>query len=162
MKTFTDNAGRTWTIAVNTATIKRCRDLLDIDLLSILDDKADLLGRLVTDPVLLCDVIYCLCESEVEAKGIGDEDFGSAMAGDAIEHATNAFLEALSDFFPGRKRRVIQKALQKLKELETAGIEMAETRLESPELDRQLKALLSEPGDSSGNSPASSASTPGR
>jgi hypothetical protein len=32
MRTFNDNAGRTWTIAINVAAIKRVRGLLNVDL----------------------------------------------------------------------------------------------------------------------------------
>lgn len=32
MKSFTDNAGRIWTVAVNVAAIKRVRAICDVDL----------------------------------------------------------------------------------------------------------------------------------
>lgn len=54
MKTFNDNAGRTWTIAVNVDAVKRVRDLLGEDLL----DVKQILERLTIDPILLCDVVY--------------------------------------------------------------------------------------------------------
>ena len=97
MKTFNDNAGRTWTLSVNIAAVKRVRSLLDVDLLELADGK--LLERLVGDPVLLCDVIYCLLKPEADAAQVGDEDFGRAMAGDAIDCATEALLEELVAFF---------------------------------------------------------------
>ena len=59
MKSFTDNAGRVWMLAVNVGAIKRVRALCGVDLNSIieLDEKnkptAKLLERLSTDPVLL-------------------------------------------------------------------------------------------------------------
>ena len=59
MKTFTDNTGRVWMLAVNVGAIKRVRALCGVDLNSIieLDEKnkpsAKLLERLSTDPVLL-------------------------------------------------------------------------------------------------------------
>ncbi len=96
MRTFTDNAGRTWTVAINVDAIKRVRDLLNVDLLEILDGK--LIEKFYRDPVLLCDVVYAACKLEADAKGVTDEDFGRAMAGDAIEHATKALLEELVGF----------------------------------------------------------------
>ena len=160
MKTFTDNAGRTWTITVNVDAIKRVRSLLDVNLLDVVDGK--LLERIVGDPVLLCDVIYCLVKPEADAKQVTDEDFGRAMAGDAIDHATTALLEELVDFFPGPKRRVLAKALAKLQALEARALEVAETRLDDPELEARIEAELnaSMPGSSSGSLPASSASIP--
>ena len=96
MKSFTDNAGRLWTLAVNVAAIKRVRAICDVDLNSIveLDAKnnptAKLLERLSTDPVLLVDVLYAVCKPEADSKNISDEEFGAAMAGDTVDHATSA------------------------------------------------------------------------
>ena len=116
MKTFKDNAGRPWTLAVNVAAIKRVKSLLDVNLMQAVE--GDLLEKLSTDPVLLCDVVYAVCKPEAQAQGITDEQFGEAMAGDAIEAATTALLEELIDFFPLAKRRVLGKALEKLTPME--------------------------------------------
>lgn len=158
MKTFTDNAGRTFTVAVNVDTIKRVRSLTQVNLMDAVEGK--LLERLVTDPVLLCDVLYAVCKVEADAKGISDEDFGRAMAGDAIDGATTALLEELVDFFPQGKRRVLSKALAKLRKLETQVMAAVETRLDSPELDRLIESELKRLTASAGNSAESSASIP--
>ena len=76
MKTFADNAGRTWAIAVNVTAIKRVKDLLQVNLLEIADQKGKLLERLIDDPCLLCDILYSLVKPEADAKGISDEEFG--------------------------------------------------------------------------------------
>jgi hypothetical protein len=158
MKTFNDNAGRSWTVQVNVDAIKRVRDLAQVNLLEVVEGK--LLERLIGDPVLLCDVIYCLCKPEADGKGISDVDFGRAMGGDAIDGATTALLEELVDFFPQAKRRVLAKALAKLQKLQTAALAAVETRLDSPELDRQLAQQLAQLQSLSGSAPASSASPP--
>ena len=165
MKTFNDNAGRTWTVAINVDAIKRVKSLLSINLLEAVEGK--LIEQLVSDPVLLCDVLYVLCKPEADAKSVTDEDFGRAMAGDAIDHGTTCLLEELVDFFPQAKRQVLAKALAKLKAFQTKAVETASKRLDDPKLDRHLEQILSgdglpalTPGDSSGNSPASSASSP--
>ncbi len=85
MRTFTDNAGRTWTVALNVTTLKRVKTLCGVDLLDAVNDGGKLLERLAGDPVLLCDVVFALCKDQAEAKAITDVDFGSAMAGDPIE-----------------------------------------------------------------------------
>jgi len=155
MRTFNDNTGRTWTVNVNIDAIKRVKSLLEVDLLAAVDGK--LLERLVSDPVLLCDIIYCICKPEADAKEISDEDFGRSMAGDAIDAATTALLEELVDFFPSSRRAVLAKALAKLRKLEAMALEVAEQKLDSPELDEQMRKIL---GDSSGPLPASLESTP--
>ena len=158
MKTFKDNADRTWTVTVNVDAIKRVRSLLSIDLMEAVEGK--LIERLIGDPVLLCDVIYSVCKEDADAKGITDEEFGRAMAGDAIELATTALLEELVDFFPQGKRQLLRKALAKLETLQETMLAVVSERLDSPELDAQLLAELRKLGDSSGDSPASSESTP--
>ena len=142
MKTFTDNAGRTWTVAINVECIKRVKTLLSVNLLDAIEGK--LIEDLVSDPVLLCDVIYAVCKPEADTNEVSDEEFGRAMAGDAIDNATTALLEELVDFFPSGKRQVLAKALAKLKTFQTKAVETASKRLDDPKLDRQLEALLKE------------------
>jgi len=142
MKTFNDNAGRTWTVAINVECIKRVKTLLSVNLLDAIEGK--LIEQLVSDPVLLCDVIYAICKPEADTKEVTDEEFGRAMAGDAIDNATTALLEELVDFFPSGKRQVLAKALAKLKTFQNKAVETASKRLDDPKLDRQLEALLNE------------------
>jgi hypothetical protein len=160
MKTFVDNAGRTWTVQVNVDAIKRVRDLVQVNLLEAIEGK--LVERLINDPILLCDVLYCLCKPEADAKNLSDVDFGRAMGGDAIDGATTALLEALVDFFPQGRRRVLSKALAKLNNLQVRALAAVEAKLDSPEMERQFAESLRqiESGSSSGSAPASSASNP--
>jgi hypothetical protein len=178
MKTFNDNAGRTWTVTINVDSVKRVKSLLDVNLMEVVDGK--LLERLAGDPILLCDVIYAVCKIEADAKNVTDEDFGRAMAGDAIDLATTALLEELVDFFPQGRRNLLRKALAKLKKLESMAMTAAETRLDSPELENRMqkelaamaplapsevegsRVMVNSTGDSSGNSPASSELIPAR
>jgi len=51
MKTFTDNAGRVWTIAINVDAVKRVRSLLEVDLLEIVEGT--LIEKLIRDHGLL-------------------------------------------------------------------------------------------------------------
>jgi hypothetical protein len=161
MKTFTDNAGRTWTIAINVGAVKRVRGLLDVDLLEAVEGR--LLERLVSDPVLLCDVIYALCKPEADPRNISDEEFGRAMGGDAIDGATAALLSELVDFFPKGRRGVLRKALDKLETLQQRVIDHATRRIESDEIDRLIEKELDGLPTSGGiptASPASPASSP--
>ena len=147
MRTFTDNAGRTWTLAINVDTIRRVRALVDVDLLEAVEGK--LIERLAADPILLCDIIYVICKPEADGRGITDEDFGRSMAGDAIDLATTSLLEELVDFFPKSRRQLLSKALAKFRQLETKAIELVDKQLDDPQLEQklmsQLERRLSEP-----------------
>lgn len=171
MKTFTDNTGRTWTLVINVDAVKRVRSVVGVNLMEAVEGS--LIEKLVSDPVLLCDVIYAVAKPEADANKISDEEFGRAMAGDAIEQATTALLEELVDFFPRDRRRLLGKALEKLRKLNLMVIAAVETKLDSGQLEKQMEAALAEldkpqpsesvptpPGSSSGNLPDSSASIP--
>ena len=164
MHTFSDTQGRPWTITLNVDAIRRVRSVLNINLLEAIEGK--LLERLITDPVLLCDILFVVIQPEAISKGISDEDFGRSLGGDVLDVATTALLEELVDFFPSAKRTVFRKALTKLKQLETLAIETATQRLESNELEQQMQAAISgtqvasTSGNSSGNSPGSPVSIP--
>ena len=160
MKTFNDNAGRTWTVTINVDAIKRVKSLLSVNLMEAVEGK--LLEKLISDPVLLCDVIYAVCKPEADAKSVTDEDFGRAMAGDAIDGGTTALLEELCDFFPQGRRKLLRKALEKLRKLESMALAAAETKLDSPELEKRMQDALNGIGDSSGSLPGSSESPPAR
>jgi len=102
---FTDNATppRDWAIALNIATVKRVKSAAidggPIDLIEINLGDPPLALRLATDPVLLCDVLFCICQPQAEERGCTDADFGEGMGGDAIFKAQKALFEELVDFF---------------------------------------------------------------
>lgn len=147
MKTFSDNSGRVWTVTVNVAAIKRVRALCNVDLNSIVEIKDDkpemeLLERLASDPVLLVDVLYAVCLPECEKKSVSDEDFGSAMAGDAIEHATNALLDEIIDFFPEAKRQILKKILSASRRFATVAHLKVKAFLSEENLEEKLVSEL--------------------
>jgi hypothetical protein len=153
MKTFTDSQGRTWTVVVNVSAVKRVRDLLDVDLLDVAN--GDLLARLADDPCLLVDVLFALSKPEAQAKGVTDEDFGRGMVGGVLDEASSALMKELLDFFPSAQRaRALGKLLKHLAAQEAAVAEMVKA------LDAMPAPADLRPGGSSGNSPASAASTP--
>jgi len=172
MRTFTDNTGRAWTIAIHVLAVKRVRSLVGVDLYALVGEGFAGLQKLLADPVSLVDVIYCLCKEEADKRSTTDEDFGRAMAGDSIERATHAFIDELIDFFPDpRVRAGLQKTIEKARALESAMLTQAETILDSvdPEtiakgtaeklrgkVSDLLSELTAEPSSgSSGNSPGS-------
>jgi hypothetical protein len=142
MKQFADNAAHTWAITVNVAAVKRVRELLQVNLLEIADQKGKLLERLVDDPCLLCDILFCLVKPEADAKQITDEQFGQALAGDALGAATDALLSEIADFFPKGRREIMQRVLAKLTALQEKATSLALVKLDDPELDRQLEKEL--------------------
>ena len=159
MHAFKDNADRQWEVAINVATIKRVKGLLDVDLMGSM--QGELLKKLVSDPVLLVDVLYVVCKPQAEAAGVTDEQFGEAMAGDAIERATTALLEELVDFFPSpRDRARAKRVLATFWTLIDKAQDLLDRRADPAVLESQMDQVLKKLEDSFTTSPESSASTP--
>jgi len=164
MRTFKDNAGRTWSLTLNVWTVKKVRDLLGLDLLDLggdaaTRDKPGLLFRLIADPVLLVDVLYVVCRDQADGASVTDEQFGRAMGGDAIDAATKAFLEELADFTPSPRDRA---RARKVIETTWAMIDKAQDVLDAKaekELPAAVESALSALGSSSTSLPDSSAQT---
>jgi hypothetical protein len=154
MHSFVDNSQRTWEVAINVAAVKRIRGLLGIDLYSLVDDGFKSLSKLVSDPVTLADVLYCLCKDQADKQSITDEDFGRALAGDAITLAADAFVEELIDFFPdARARTSLRKAIEAGKTVRDKVLSHAEKILDSIDPETEAKKWI----NSSGTWPESSA-----
>lgn len=157
MHSFQDNAGRTWVIAINVAVVKRVRALVNVDLYKLIDDGFKPLAALVADPVQLADVLYCLCKDEADAKQVSDEDFGRALAGDAITLAADAFVEELIDFFPdARARASLKKVVAAGRTVRDKLLDHAETVIDRIDPAAEASGWIA----SFTKSPASSASTP--
>ena len=155
MKTFKDNADRTWSLSINVAAVKRVKGLVGIDLYHLVDDGFESLGKLVSDPVQLADVLYCLVKQEADARLVTDEDFGRALAGDSIAHAAQAFVEELIDFFPdARARAGLRKVIDAGRQVQQRLLDHAESLIHSIDADAEAKKLMR----SFGSSPESLAS----
>jgi hypothetical protein len=159
VKTFTDNAGRVWTVTINVNAIKRVRGLIDVNLLEVIEGT--LLEKLIRDPILLCDVVYAVCKPEADALNVTDEQFGQAMAGDAIDQATKALLEELVGFSPSPQGRAnLQRILETTWRMIEKAQDVIAARIDSGEIERAAEQLLATSSDSSGSSPVSAESSP--
>lgn len=139
MSVFKDNNNREWNIKIDAPTIQAVRNELDVDL-------ADLTGatveRLAEDVILLVNTLYVLCRSQAQAANISDEQFGEALIGDAIDRATAALLQAITDFFPSAKRQLLAKILKTNEAVRAKGIALAEAKLnDSTILDKISEAM---------------------
>ena len=142
MKTFRDTAGREWLVSINITTIKRVKGLCGVDLLDIGADENNIIARLMDDPVLLCNVVYAICKPQADEREISDEVFGEAMAGDAIDSATDAVLSDLVDFIPAPKRPALRKIYQKLQAYQVTAGDLAMKELDDPDIDAKMNAAL--------------------
>lgn len=143
MQTFTDTAGRVWSLAIGTDTIKRVRTLLSVDLMEFVEGT--LMGKLMSDVVLLVDVLYAACKQEADARGITDEQFGQAMSGDVLAAAEEALAESLFSISHPSRRQAARAAWEKAKQLRARASDLAVVRLQDPEIDRRFEEILNAP-----------------
>ena len=157
MKTFTDTAGRTWTVALTIDAAKRVKGLLDVNLLELEAGDPPLLTKLGTDVILLCDVIFALVKPQADAAGVSDEQFGAALGGEVILAAQTAFYEELVDFFRKLGRTDLAKAVDAQRRMIDLAVRRIETRIDRLDLEAAVESTLGEPSTSS---PPSSGSIP--
>ena len=129
MRSFKDLEGRQWQVAVTVGSIKRVKGLLGVDLTDLTSGDPPLLTRLGMDVMLLCDVIYVLCQPQANERGISDEQFGIALGGDAILTASEAFWGELIDFFQQVRRTDQATAIRKQQELIQAAVKAADKQI---------------------------------
>ncbi|HOQ06094.1 MAG TPA: hypothetical protein PKY88_12875 [Anaerohalosphaeraceae bacterium] len=155
MKEFIDSTGRKWVLSLTIDAVKRCRDLLNINLLEPEKGDPPLLTRIGTDEILFCDLLYCLCKPQLDQAGITDEQFGQALGGDAIRSASHAFYEEMIDFFQKRGRSDRAKAVAKQRQVIDLAVRTIEQTLDAVDLETEVVKAL---GSVSTNSPGSSGS----
>ena len=151
MTKFLDAENRSWEPEVNVVTIGRVRDRLKINLLELLLPENTLAERF-SDPCLIVDVLYLLCEDQAKAVGVTDQDFGRAMTPDGIEDGWAAAIEGIVLFSPRGLRPAHLKVLEKAKAYQAAAAEKIKTLVAGPEfdqaIDREIEKRLNPPKSS--------------
>jgi len=142
MKTFTDAAGRTWTLALTLGTAMKVKAKLDIDLLQPEAGNPPLLTRLGTDEMLLGEVLCAMLEGQFEAHRVTDEDVRSSFDGQTLLAAQKAFYEELIDFFRSRGRSDRAKAVAKQMALIEAAVAAVETRIDALDVDATIRDAM--------------------
>jgi len=103
VKTFSDNAGRTWELVVDPFDVKRIEARLKYNLLDVrLQDEQ--LAAWLQNPVRIVDTLWLLCEEQAREREVSEENFGRALRGQLFD-ASRALLEELTDFFPLQSQR---------------------------------------------------------
>ena len=161
MKTFTDAAGRTWTLTLTLGTAMKVKAKLDIDLLQPETGDPPLLTRLGTDEMLLGEVLCAMLEGQFETHKVTDDDVRAAFDGQTLLGAQKAFYEELIGFFRSRGRNDRAKAVAKQMAMIDAAVTAVETRIDALDIEATISSALT-PGPMSGASPGPSASTPVR
>lgn len=162
-RTFRDNVGNEWRIAITVPVLQRIREAAGVDLVEIIEGKH--VERLHTDPVFLVSVLYAACGAEIQARSMTPEQFASAIVGDVIDDAVAALGGALVDFFPKYRRDLLQRVLANVRQAmdatSTALLERMTTDRVAEAVREAIDRALGTPGGSSGVAAPSSESSLG-
>lgn len=182
MAKFTDNRGDDWLVDLTVFHVERIKRDVDVNLNDALvpagDDGGNLITRLDCEPDLLVGVLYAACEDQVKQRGLGPEDFARRFAGEILNAAFAALVEALLAFFRKPNQRAAltaqlrmmhegqRRVIERWAAAETGVFEKATTAMDA-EIDQELEKLNRRfaPATSTASStvpPASSASTQAR
>lgn len=141
MKLFKDNAGTEWKISVTLDLVEQLRDALGVDLL---DSSGEVFERLSSDLFLLGRVLWRCCEKQAVERGVTPEQFVAAVAGDPFDAAAVALTEAVADFFPSRRRLLLQRANATTRSVREKAENLALAKLNDPALEARLEAAMVE------------------
>jgi hypothetical protein len=135
MKSFKDNAGHDWNLAINIGTALLVKDRLGIDLLQPEQGDPPLITQLGTDEYLLAQVISVLLESQFETQKVDESQIYQFFDGPTFARAHEAFYEELIDFFQSRGRSDRATTVQKQKTMILAGVKAMETKVNGINVD---------------------------
>jgi len=154
MKTFSDAAGRTWSITLTLGTAMAVKESLGVDLLQPEAGEPPLLTRLGTDEMLLGEVLCAMLAGQFETHKVTAEDVRNGFDGQTLLAAQKAFYEEMIDFFRSRGRNDRAKAVAKQMAMIDAAVTAIETRIDGIDVEATIRGAMS------GDLPEASASIP--
>lgn len=134
MKTFKDMAGGEWELSLNFAAVKRVKDLLGIDLLSIdkaTDGQQPLMTVLETDITKMVEVVIAILRPALKVKDMADSAFEELIDGDTLTQMHDAFWDEVLAFYQSLRRNDLAKAVEKQRSLVTAAVATMTERIEA-------------------------------
>jgi len=131
-KQFTDAEGRTWSVVTDLSAARRLRraghDIIDFE------SAGEKIPSLYIDEIDMAEALYAICEPQAVSASppVSEDDFLSAISGEATEAAREALMAALPDFFSGQKRRVVVKLIEGIERQLTQQVEAIVKSIGSP------------------------------
>lgn len=142
MSSFVDKSERSWNVVLDFRAFRK------IHAMGFDCADATQWERLATDPDLVINVLCELCRDDLSERGVTQEEFEFAFDLEVLGDALHAIVEAIIDFFPKRRRRLLKTtwaaAQAKSTELLTRRLDEMEASISNGTLDRQIESSLSE------------------
>jgi hypothetical protein len=144
MASFKDRLDRTWLIRLTAVELKKVKDEFKLNLAEWACKDNTLLERISNDPILLVDLLSCLLEDQIKQYGFNEHQFAEGIVGVGIENAANALVEALVNFSPPQRGRVIRAVWNKMTATEDWVTEKSLGNLEALDVQALLEAEMAE------------------
>lgn len=143
MKTFNDSKGNPWSLTLTFDSIKRVRELVQVDLLKLLDGDNPLLSQLSSDIETLINVVFALVKpaADKQTPVVSDADFAALLGGEQIYAAREAFWAELSDFYRSLQDQPTLKAIQTQTALVNGMMKKAELKLGMLDVEATVEAV---------------------
>jgi len=153
MPEFTDAKRDRWTIDVTAGTLRRVQQLLkdqygNVDLGEPLDGDPPLLTRFDVEIAFKVDILYAVLKPQLDQRGVSDLEFAERLSGEALFHASEAFMESWADFFRSLRRPHLTAAIESQQEHVAKIWAKGEELVRSEALQRKLDGDLAELGSS--------------
>lgn len=156
---WTDKEGRDWSTAISVATIERVKELAGVLLTDAAD--TDLVERLYSDVMLLCDVLYAVSMPQAEQRDITSSQFGELLVGDTIDRACESLMVDLINFFPSSRRPIVTRIVAAARRLTEERVKLVDQKMSDQQVesmirrmvaraDQEIDKYLAELGDDSG------------
>lgn len=143
MAKFKDTNGVEYELLVTVQTLQLAKKEREFDLAKLLYPGSREIERITEDPILLCDLCWLVAQHRKPADQRGKvEDFYAALAGDALDGAMEALLDAIADFYPRPEQRAFLRDLKKKAKGVTAkALQEAQASLAKIEVENLTKTV---------------------
>ncbi len=185
MASFKDTNGKLWTVLIDAPTIMEVRSATcskpastcrhrqgaECDGLDLAATDGQAWLRMLDNEVLLIETLFVVLTDQAREAGVEYKAFARGVTGDVLGFASNALLEAITDFFPKEKRELLKATMDQETGVRKLGMTKALAKINDPELRAKVEAAVEQRIDSeiadiltqfssATNTPELSASTP--
>lgn len=136
MPAFKDLNGREWIVRFTPRIITDIQQEIGVNPVSITDP---IFPKLADNLAMLVNCLWIVCRKQAQSMGVTDEQFGEALCGDPLDHASKAFVDGLLDFFPLSIREGLRAVSRQDEETRGAAMQMIEETLKDP---KQAAAIM--------------------
>lgn len=142
LPTFTDAAGRRWSLVLTYGLAQRIHKSLGLDLANAHNGEA--LTALAGNDRLLVELLFALIEEQATSAGVTPEQFADGLNGDVFEAAAEALQEMIRLFTRPAIRPVMEQIFAAQQDKRRRGIELVVEKLSGPAREQAIQRDLSQ------------------